>query len=74
MLWFRIHKVVCQVQLKRTQVETQYWGNPHVTRVEDTPAVHVTCLYTLWYVCVVDTHSILKYHCLDLLFHEMATT
>jgi len=26
--------------------------------LEGTAAIHVTCLYVSWYVCVVDTHSI----------------
>jgi len=55
-----IHKLACRVQPKLTQVETQYWGNPKVSRLKGTPAIHVTCLYISWYVRVVDTHSILK--------------
>jgi len=54
-------------------VETQYWGNPKVARLEGTPAIHVTCLYTSWYVRVVDTHAMSKKYCLDLSFHETAT-
>jgi len=58
--------LACLSQQKRTQVQTQYRGNPEVARLEGTPAIHVTCLYVSWYVRVVDTHSILKYYCLDL--------
>jgi len=65
---------VSQVQPERAQVEEQYWGNPKVARLEGTPAIHVTCLYVSWYVRVVDTHSILKYYCLDLSWHKRATT
>ena len=41
-------------------METQYWGNPEVAWFESTPAIHVTCLYTSWYMRIVDTHSILN--------------
>jgi len=41
-------------------------GKPRSARLKGTPAIHVTCLYVSWYVRVVDTHSILKYHILDL--------
>jgi len=34
-------KLACRVQPKRTQVETQYWGNPEVARLEGTPAMDV---------------------------------
>jgi len=47
---------------------------PKVARLEGTPTIHVTCLYTSWYVRVVDTHSILEYYCIDLSFHERCTT
>jgi len=68
-----IHKLACWVQSKRAQVETQYWRNPEVARLEGNPTIHVTSLYISWYVRVVDTHSILEYHCLDLSFHERDT-
>jgi len=35
--WVGIHKLVCPVQPKRTQVETQYWGNPEVAQLEGLP-------------------------------------
>ena len=70
---FESTQVACQVQPERAQVETQYCGNPKVARLEGTPAIHVTCLYVSWYVRVVNTHSILKYYCLDLSWHERIT-
>jgi len=71
--WCGIHKLAYRVQPTRTQVLTQYWANPKVAQLEGTPAIHVTCLYTSWYVRVVDTDSILKCSCLDLSFHERST-
>ena len=59
--WLGIHKLAYRLQPKRAHLDTQYWENPKVARLEGTPAIHVTCLYVSWYVRVVDTHLILKW-------------
>ena len=32
-------QLACRVQLKRAQVEAEYWRNPEVARLEGTPAM-----------------------------------